>query len=162
MDDIFIRVDNRLVHGQILEGWIPFIKASRIVVVNDEVAGDIYRETVIRMAIPSDIEVLVYGVDEFAGEFSHVRNNRKRTIILLGDVDDLLRAYRAGFHFDYVNIGNIHCDNGMVSCSPSISLSKDDIQRIMHLVSEGVKVELRCMPRDKPLDAREVIEKLKD
>jgi mannose/fructose/N-acetylgalactosamine-specific phosphotransferase system component IIB len=54
---MLVRVDNRLVHGQILEAWVPFVEARCIMVVDDNSAGDFFCETVIRMAVPSDIEV---------------------------------------------------------------------------------------------------------
>ncbi len=52
-----VRVDNRLVHGQILEAWVPFIQAKCIMVVDDKHASDFFCETVIRMAVPSEIEI---------------------------------------------------------------------------------------------------------
>jgi len=61
-----IRIDNRLVHGQILEAWIPFISASHIVVVNDDVADDPFRESIIKMAVPREIEIRIYNIEEFA------------------------------------------------------------------------------------------------
>ena len=54
-DIALVRVDNRLVHGQILEAWVPFIKAKCIFVVDDNSASDFFCETVIRMAVPSEI-----------------------------------------------------------------------------------------------------------
>jgi len=161
MNNTFIRIDNRLVHGQILEGWVPFIKASRIVVVNDEVASDLFQETVIKMAVPHDIEVLVFGVDEFATDFAQKYNDKKETIVLFKDIDDSLRAFKTGFCFDRLNIGNVHRDNGSLCCSTSILLNNRDIENVKYLMNSGVKVEVRCVPRDKPLDFFDIVKKLK-
>ncbi|MBN2515114.1 MAG: PTS sugar transporter subunit IIB [Deltaproteobacteria bacterium] len=157
MDVTFVRVDNRLIHGQILEAWVPFIGASRIIVVNDEVASDIFRETVVRMAVPHDIEVLIYGVGEFSENYVIGENNKKRTIILFSDIDDSLKAYKTGFHFSKLNIGNVHCSEDTICCATSIFLSKDDIMNIMSLIELGVKVELRSVPRDKSRDFLDVM-----
>lgn len=161
MDFTFVRIDNRLVHGQILEGWVPFVKASRIVVVNDEVAGDLFRETVIRMAVPHDIEVLVYSLDEFSKDYTYGENDGKNTIILFHDIRDSLEVYKSGFRFNKLNIGNVHCDEGRVSCSSSIFLSKNDIADLTYLSDAGVIVELRSVPRDKTLDFGDVVNKIK-
>jgi len=54
---VLVRVDERLIHGQILEAWVPFLKAACIIVANDGVAADFFRETVMRMAVPSETEL---------------------------------------------------------------------------------------------------------
>jgi mannose/fructose/N-acetylgalactosamine-specific phosphotransferase system component IIB len=157
MDVTFVRVDNRLIHGQILEAWVPFIGASRIVVVNDEVASDLFRETVVRMAVPQNIEVLIYGVDEFSENYGNREDNKKKAIVLFGDIDDSLKAYKSGFHFNKLNIGNVHCGEDTICCATSIFLSKNDIMNIMSLIDLGVKVELRSVPRDKSRDFLDVM-----
>ena len=157
MDATFVRVDSRLVHGQILEGWVPFINASRIVVVNDEVADDLFRETVIRMAVPHDIEVLIYSVEAFSKEYTYKEDDGKRTIILFSDVCDSLKAYNSGFRFDQLNIGNVHCEEGRICCAASVFLNKEDVMDIMSLIDFGVKVELRSVPRDKSADFLDVM-----
>lgn len=160
MDITFIRVDNRLVHGQILEGWVPFIRASRIVVVDDEVASDIFRETVIKMAVPYDIEVVVYSVNEFASDYHYGDNDGKNTIILFQNIADAMRAFRSGFRFGELNIGNIHFESDRVCCSSSIYLSKDDIIDLEYLVNDGVHIELRSVPRDRPVDFTSIMNKI--
>ncbi len=68
-DIALVRVDNRLVHGQILEAWVPHIEAECIMVVDDNSAADFFCETVIRMAVPSHIEVNICTVEDFASLF---------------------------------------------------------------------------------------------
>jgi len=99
-DPSLIRIDNRLVHGQILEAWVPFISASHIVVVNDEVADDLFRESIIRMAVPREIEMRVYSVEAFSRNLVYKNYIEKKSIVLFSSIDDLLRAYSLGFRFD--------------------------------------------------------------
>ncbi|MBN2254343.1 MAG: PTS sugar transporter subunit IIB, partial [Deltaproteobacteria bacterium] len=160
MDETFVRIDNRLVHGQILEGWVPFLGVSRIVVVDDEVAGDIFRETVIKMAVPYDIEVIVFSVDEFACDYHYGDNDGKRAIILFQNIADAHRAYRLGFRFGELNIGNIHFESDRVCCSSSIYLNRKDIADLEFLAGEGVHIELRSVPRDRPVEFISVMKKI--
>ncbi len=99
MDSILVRVDNRLVHGQILEAWVPFLKAVSIIVVNDEVAGDLFRESVIKMVVPSYIDLYVFDVDEFSKSCSYTNWQFGRSIILFDTIQDALRAYKLGFTY---------------------------------------------------------------
>ena len=77
MDIALVRVDNRLVHGQILEAWVPFIKASCIIVVNDHVASDFFRETVIKMAVPRDVQVIISSIEEFSRNFTYQEGKKR-------------------------------------------------------------------------------------
>ena len=157
-----IRIDNRLVHGQILEAWVPFIGASHIVVVNDEIAGDLFRESVIRMVVPRQIEMHVHSIEKFSKALVYKNYRRERSIILFDNVNDLLRAYRLGFKFDRLNIGNVHNDNGVYHPTPSISLNEDSVRDLMSLADSGITIEIRCVPRDKPVDFPRAVKKFGD
>jgi len=157
MDFSLIRVDSRLVHGQIIETWLPFLKATRIVVVNDEVAGSFFRETVIRMAVPREAEVLIYGVDEFGSSDITRQNENVKTIVLFSGVDDVARAWVAGFRFKTLNIGNLYSENFKLQCSTSVCLADEDMAHIRFLLDSGVSVEMRSVPSDRIVDFRDLL-----
>jgi mannose/fructose/N-acetylgalactosamine-specific phosphotransferase system component IIB len=161
MDSILIRVDNRLVHGQILEAWVPFLKAVSIIVVNDEVAGDLFRESVIRMVVPSYIELYVFDVEEFSKSCSYENWKFGRSIVLFDTIGDALSAYTQGFAYDRINIGNVHDGEGKCCVSSSIFLDRKEAEALRTLVDSGVTVEIQCIPSDRPVDFRDVEEKIK-
>lgn len=152
-----MRVDNRLVHGQILEAWVPFLKASCIVVADDQVASDCFRETVIRMAVPSDVRVLISSVDEFAENTPFQRDCGPSTIVLFSTVSSARRAHLRGFRFDKLNVGNIYNDKCRLCCTPSVQLNDEDIRDITGLQNAGVQIELRRVPREKAIDLFSVV-----
>jgi PTS system mannose-specific IIB component len=157
---ILVRVDNRLIHGQILEAWLPFNKATCIIVVDDEVASDFFRETVIKMAVPREVEVLVFRIDEFARTYAQL-DASKKAIVLFSTIESAVKAYNLGFRFESLNIGNVYSENFRIRCAASILLSEKDISDIQSLTDMGATVECRCVPKDKPLDFRDVIKKRK-
>jgi mannose/fructose/N-acetylgalactosamine-specific phosphotransferase system component IIB len=157
LDIALVRVDNRLIHGQILEAWIPFLRASCIVVVDDHVVSDFFRETVIRMAVPSGVRVIICGVAEFAETYPFSRGKGPKTIVLFGKISDALTARRLGFLFDQLNIGNIYNEECKLCCTPAVLLSDADIHDINSLRDAGVKIELRRVPREKPIDLFEIV-----
>ena len=152
-----MRVDNRLVHGQILEAWVPFLKASCIVVADDQVASDFFRETVIRMAVPSEVRVVISGVAEFAENNVFQRGCGPSTIVLFSTVSDASTAYRLGFRFDKLNIGNIYHEECRLCCTQSVQLNDGDIRDITGLRNAGVQIEFRRVPREKPIDLFEIV-----
>jgi len=157
-DIALVRVDNRLVHGQILEAWVPFIKAKCIMVVNDNAATDFYRETVIRMAVPSEIEVIICTVDEFVKTYDFARNGGKKTIVLFDSVIDASRAYHLGFHFEKLNIGNIYNEKYKICHAPSVFLCEGEINDILNLLkNDGVTVEIKRIPRERAVNIKDII-----
>ena len=157
-DIALVRVDNRLVHGQILEAWVPFIKAKCIFVVEDNAASDFFCETVIRMAVPSEIEVNILSVKDFARQYTYKRKSGKRAIVLFSNIADACRAYKLGFHFDKLNIGNIYNEKYKLCCAPSVFLCDTEIQDIITLLENaGVLIELKRVPREKAVNIREAL-----
>lgn len=161
MDIALVRVDNRLVHGQILEAWVPFLRASCIVVVDDQVASDFFQETVIRMAVPREVEVIISGLKEFAEAYPFTQGRGKKTIVLFSTVSAALAVHRLGFRFAKLNIGNVYNENCRLCCTPSVLLSDTDVSDITSLHDEGVQIEVRRVPREKPVDFYDIIQKLK-
>ena len=162
MDIALVRVDNRLIHGQILEAWLPFTGASRIVVVDDSVVGDSFRESVIRMAVPANVDVIIISVEEFSRSYAVSAVNGKKTIVLFCTIGDVLRAFNLGFKFDRLNIGNVEsCDECGQSCSPSVVLGKNDVDALLTLLnSAGVYIEMRRVPREAGVNIVDIIKKI--
>jgi PTS system mannose-specific IIB component len=158
MDIALVRVDNRLVHGQILEAWVPYTRSSIIVIVDDQVAGDLFRETVIRMAVPREVELIISNVEDFAKNYTYsVGQGKKKAIVLFSSIGDALRAYQGGFVFDRLNIGNVYSEECLKQCSPSVMLDAEDVKTIRTFVEEGVQIDVRCVPREKPIDIRKML-----
>lgn len=161
MNISLVRIDDRLIHGQILEAWLPFVKASCIVVADDNVANDFFRKSVIRMAVPNDIEVIVNSIEEFIKNCPNYKKQGKKTIVLFYDIDNALKAYTFGFKFQKLNIGCSQSKKNRKYYSPAVYLCEEDIENLRFLVDSGVEIELRCVPRDKPLNFRDLIKKSK-
>lgn len=160
MDIALVRVDNRLIHGQILEAWVPFVKAACIVVVDDEVAGDLFRVTVMRMAVPREVEVIVCGVKEFAQQYSYSTGSGKKTIVLFATIADAVKAYCAGFKFTKLNLGNVHNAQGGkdLPYSTCVFLNETDIRKLRSLLNTAaVQVELQRVPQETPVNAQGIV-----
>ncbi len=161
MDIALVRVDNRLIHGQILEAWVPYINASCIIVVDDEVAADSFRESIIRMAVPREVEVVICSVEQFARTYSYGKGAGKKTIVLFSSIADAAKAYELGFRFENLNLGNVynlHCEGDGVTCSSCVFLNEQDVRHLSHLIqARGVRIELRRVPLETPMDVRNIL-----
>ncbi len=157
-DIALVRVDNRLVHGQILEAWIPYTEASCIIIADDNLAGDFFRETVIRMALPRDIDLFIHTVEDFSKTYRYQHDKGNKAIVLFCNIHDALRSYNLGFHFESLNIGNVHSENCAVCCSPSVFLSEEDIHQLSGMTKDlGIRIDIRRVPKERSGDIREIL-----
>jgi len=159
MDIALVRVDNRLVHGQILEAWIPYLKASCIAVVDDQVASDFFQETVIRMAVPREVQVLISGLEEFAEAHSFTQGHGKKTILLFSTVFSALTVYRLGFRFAKLISQRLQRE-----LPPLLhtfrSTKRCGCEGHQESACGRVQIELRRVPKEKPLDFYDIVQKL--
>ncbi len=149
---LLVRVDDRLLHGQLLCSWIPFMKADMLVVVSDEVAKDSFKSAIIRECGEEGLNVVVKGVSEVVrdancGDFRNVR-----AILVVRTLKDAMRLYEEGLTFSSLNIGNIHHGDGdgRMLC-PSVILNKEDEEIIEKLKALGVKIDIRDLPTRTPV-----------
>jgi PTS system mannose-specific IIB component len=141
-----------------LEAWVPFIKAKCIIVVNDKVAADPFLETVIQMAVPSDMEVIISSLDDFVQNYQFTHGNGKKTIVLFSTIADACEAFKRGFRFDRLNVGNVYNNEYKVCCSSSVFLCEDEITTLENLLKEsGVFVELQPVPKGRAINIKEAL-----
>lgn len=146
----WVRIDNRLVHGQVIESWLPFTKSKMIVVANDELAKDSLRQEIMALAIPADIQkafVMVEKVTDFLYEKFRAQEEID-ALILFSDCGDAKRAYEKGLSFMRVNIGNLHYGPGKTQVCAHVALSADDMKCLKYFRESGVKIDFRCVPNE--------------
>jgi len=158
MSIVLARVDDRLVHGQVVEGWAPHVAADAIVVVSDAVYHDQGRRRLLAFAVPDhlDLEIVqLGGLDALLEDL-----DASKILLLFEDLDDVYAATENGVLLKRVNLGNLHHVRGGVEVTPSVFLNRKDIEMVHHLARMGVTVEARDVPDGKSLDVMNYLEKV--
>ena len=155
MNALLVRVDSRLVHGQVVAGWLPRLRARRIVVADDVVARDPRRVEIFRLAIPREVSFEASSVVA-AGEAAS-RDPARPPIVLFSTVSDAARAHAAGFRFEALNVGNVHAGVGCREITGAVHLADVDLRALGALASAGVAIDFRSVPGDALGDARLVL-----
>jgi PTS system mannose-specific IIB component len=158
---VLTRIDNRLIHGQVLEAWVPFVHADSIVVANDEVAGNSLKKMMMKASVPSRMKVEIGTIDEAVALLNSDQLDRRRVLLLFGTSADALRAYQAGVKFDQLNLGNMHADKGKARFSCTLFLNPEDLENLEALDRAGVKITSRCIPADSERSWRKLIPTVK-
>lgn len=151
-----IRVDDRLIHGQVVEGWLKVIDADHIMVANDEAAADEMQRTLFAMALPPHVRLSVLAISQ-AAETLQNGVEPERTLVLLANLKDALRLLDAGFFMESLNLGGLHYAEGKKQILRSVSLSQEDIETLRKISERGVRVECRALPHDSRVDIFEHI-----
>jgi PTS system mannose-specific IIB component len=145
---IWVRIDNRLVHGQVIESWLPYTKARTIIVVNDELADDMLRQEIMQLAIPQDISLVFSRVTKADAAIARARMIRQNApiLILFSTCSDARTAYTHGVGFTLLNIGNLHYGPGKKQVCDHVALGKEDITCLKFFSKQGVELDFRCIP----------------
>jgi PTS system mannose-specific IIB component len=151
------RVDERLVHGQVLVGWVPHLGARRIVVADDEAAASPLARAAMTMALPPGVgaEVLpVRGVD-----WEGLARSPEPVLVVLRGIPEAERALAAGLtpaRAAVLNLGNVHYGQGRRQVTPSVFLSAAEMEGLARLAAAGFRIEARAVPLDAPVDLAEI------
>lgn len=146
-----IRVDERLIHGQILTQWLKRTEANLIVVANDEVSTDELRQNLMNVAIPSGVSTRYFSLDKTCSVI-HKASSQQRILLLVANLTDLLYLIKGGVPIQEVNIGNIHPKQDSLEISPSVSLSINEFEILNEMNKRGIKCIIQRMPSETPID----------
>jgi len=150
MSVVLARVDDRLLHGQVVEGWAPYVHADTIVVASDTVCLEKDRCRLMEIIVPDHIDLKVIPLEDLA---DFLKNSEGSKILLLfAGLDDVLSVLENGVPLDRINVGNLHNIKGGTEITPSVFLNSDDLEAVRRLVYRGVTVEAREVPDGVSLD----------
>ena len=149
MGIVLARIDSRLIHGQILEAWVPHVQADCIVVANDAAAQAPLQRMIMQAAVPSGIRLEIDTLAEAARLLSSTELSGKRTLLLFASSADALQACRLGIVFGKLNLGNMHAAEGKCRYSCTIALDQNDIDNLHEVEARGVTVVSQCVPGDR-------------
>ncbi|MDQ7830577.1 MAG: PTS sugar transporter subunit IIB [Desulfovibrionaceae bacterium] len=147
----FVRIDNRLVHGQVIETWLPHTHARMIAVVNDELSSNHLRQEIMSLAIPDGVEIVFLQVSQVTAFFSGFAYRDMDALILFSSCADAKAAFEGGYGFTSINLGNLHYAAGKKQICPHVALSKEDETCLQYFLQHGVKIDYRCIPGDSEL-----------
>lgn len=154
------RIDNRLIHGQVLESWIPYLNANCIVVANDGMAEATLQRMVMESAVPRGIRVVIAGLEAVARLFAGHELDRNRVLLLFASSSDALRGHQLGIPFGELNLGNMHAGEGKYRLCCTLALDSEDIENLKGLEEDGVRIVSQCVPLDREQPWRKLIQNL--
>jgi len=148
LDIRLFRIDDRLIHGQIISAWVSALGVDTIVVADDKAVTDELQKMMLRMATPGNMKLKIFGVKDAASYLSDEKNNG-RVLVLVKGVEQILTLVKEGISVRSINIGNMSMDPKKKKIYKSIWVGDDDIKYLEELESMGIELEVRVIPDDK-------------
>lgn len=159
MTVVNVRIDERLIHGQVATMWTNQLKANRIMVVNDAVAQDKVQKMALKMAVPGNVALSVLSIETAALNMVAGKYDNQRLFIILKNPEDGLRLIEKGAPIKEINVGNMSHREGNIQIKKTVSVTKENIQTFRILDKNGIKLFAQMVPNDAIEDVITLINK---
>jgi mannose/fructose/N-acetylgalactosamine-specific phosphotransferase system component IIB len=146
-----VRLDDRLIHGQVTVGWAPALDIACIVLANDEVAGDEWEQTVYRGGTSADVDVLFHTVTGAAEAWRNGDFDDTTTLILVESTTDALQLLNSGAPLTSLNIGGLHHRADCKKVLSYVFVDETDMENFRQLSQKSIELECRDTPHAKKL-----------
>ncbi|MFN3198522.1 MAG: PTS sugar transporter subunit IIB [Bradymonadia bacterium] len=150
----FYRIDNRLVHGQIIATWMPKLRLERIVIISDTVPDNDMQMSLFGMCVPPQITFDAFKIKEGAQWLTTRRYGRSSTLVLMEGPEQAAGLFKNGHPFPTLNIGNVHHTPGSREFTSAVHLNDAQLEKLSALMRRGVKVEIQSLPTDNPINLK--------
>lgn len=152
MSIIAIRIDGRLIHGQVANLWTTKLDISRIMVVDDEVSENKIEKSGLKLATPSGVKLSVLSIEKAAVNILAGKYDSQRLLIIAKKPDRLLKLVELGVPIKEINIGNMSQSEHSKAVTKSINVLENDVEDFKRLNEGGIKLISQMVPGDKPED----------
>ena len=149
------RIDDRLIHGQVVVGWGQPLDVSFIVLVDDEVSGSEWEQDLYRMGVPPQIEVIFASVEEAARLLPSWEADPRVGILLVGDIDTAVALAAQAPQVRRFNVGGVHHRAGRRERLRFVYLTDDEAAKLRGLAARGVEVTAQDVPTARPVPVGE-------
>ena len=154
-----VRIDDRLIHGQVVAVWLRALGAERIVIVDDATARDEFLREVLTLAAPQGVPVEVLDVAGGAARCIELAAATEPVMVLVRTPRTALALRRAGVPIEVVDLGGMGAGPGRRRLHKTISVSPDEVQELRELEQLGTRVEVQIVVDDRPIPFRTLEER---
>jgi mannose/fructose/N-acetylgalactosamine-specific phosphotransferase system component IIB len=137
-----LRIDDRLLHGQVLVAWAAAMHPDRLVLASDEVASDPERRAVYAALPQEDYEISIDTLAQAAARLKH----GDRVLVVCGSPADARRLVDLGAGVRHIQVGGLHHAAGKRELLPYVHLSAADVEHLRALLERGIEIEARDLP----------------
>ena len=139
-----VRVDHRLIHGQVAFSWLKFLETDCILIAGDGLLADELRMAGLRMAKPSNVKLVMNSIKALNSGVT----DKYKLLVLCESVEDVYRLAKGSDRIKEINLGGTKSGADRKAISKAVHLSDADIEKVKELVNDGKEVFVQMVPDD--------------
>lgn len=152
-----LRVDHRLLHGQVAFSWTSYLEANCILIANDGVVQDELKKMAIKMAKPQGVKLVIKSIDDSIKALNSNVTDKYKLFVVVESVKDAYRLMTETKQFKSVVLGGTKAKENTKNISKAVNLTDEEIDLVKELISKQYEVEIRMVPTEKRIMAKDVI-----
>lgn len=144
-----LRVDHRLLHGQVAFSWTQYLGADCILIANDSVVNDELRKTTIKLARPPEIKLVIKNITDSIEALKSGVTDKYKLFIVVESVTDAYRLSKDIPDINHINLGGTKPKDNTQNISKTINITDEEVQYLKELHQMGKEIEIRIVPNDR-------------
>ena len=154
MPIIFARVDDRLIHGQIVQAWLPELNVDEVVIPCTKHRASLLNKTLLRLSLPFEYTLTI--LDSHAA-VQYARKSKKRIFLLMGTLQEMADLIEDGLQIKSINIGGMHFKEKAQKLAENVFLDAQDKHLLKIINGLGIRIETRSVPNATSITLTEVL-----
>lgn len=156
MPIVFARVDDRLIHGQVVQAWLPELNIDEVLISYPKGKKDTLNEGLLRLSLPYEYELSLLDAP---AAVRHAATSKRRIFLLLDSLEAFADLVKEGLQIKSVNIGGMHFKEKAQKLAEHVFLDTKDKQLLKLIYDLGISIETRAVPNGVSISVSEVLPK---
>ena len=152
-----VRVDDRLIHGQVVIKWLGHLHSEEVLIVDDKLQHDEFMQKVLQLAAPPGAQVEVLGVHGAAQRLTSAASSNGSVMVLVRSPETALALLEHGVSFTELNVGGMAGGPGAVRLFKSVSATEPQMAALLATCNRGVRVYYQMVPEERPIEVSHVL-----
>ena len=158
MDIALARIDDRLIHGQVVTAWMQVIgRCDEILICDDKTRKDQFLQQVLKLTAPPGKGLRVLSEEETVADFQAKANDPRRVLLLTRGPKSMLRLLESGVRFDYLNLGGMGAGPGRKTLHQNTAVTEEELAILKQIHAKGVRIELKLVPSERGVDFANIV-----
>ncbi len=156
MPIVFARVDDRLIHGQIVQAWLPELNVDEILIPCTKGRESCLNRGLLRLSLPYEYDLTILDAHDCA---RYAAQSKRRIFLLMGSLQEVTELIKDGLRLKSLNIGGMHFKEGAQKLDENVFLDDSDKHFLKLIRDLGINIETRAVPNSQSISVSEAIEK---
>ena len=152
------RVDSRLIHGQIVEGWLKAYPVDEILVIDDDIYNSEFETRVMRFSVPQEVSFEVLTIGMASERWRTFEASAKKILVIVQSIEILKKLFDTGVNLPGINMGLVNYTDSKTALTKSVYIDETEKDILLYLLEKGVKIFIQTLPSDEKIPLEKLME----